>query len=104
MIVSDKWKHNLHTGGFTQFYFWREKNSREIDLLEELDGHVKAIEIRVGSTATSDYWKHLTYWKALRSEASLEVVYTGNETLHIHDVNILPWQMALTSRSSPLIR
>lgn len=104
MIVSDKWKHNLHTGGFTQFYFWREKNSREIDLLEELDGHVKAIEIKVGSTATSDYWKHLTYWKALRSEASLEVVYTGNETLHIHDVNILPWQMALTSRSSPLIR
>jgi hypothetical protein len=95
MVVSDKWKKNLHTGGFTQFYFWREKNSREIDLLEELDGHVKAIEIKAGSTATSDYWKHLTYWKSLRPEAQLEVIYTGSATQNTHNVAIVPWQEAL---------
>ena len=95
MVVSDKWKKNLHTGGFTQFYFWREKNSREIDLLEELDGHVKAIEIKAGSTATSDYWKHLTYWKSLRPEAQLEVIYTGSAAQNIHNVASVPWQEAL---------
>ena len=95
MVVSDKWKKNLHTGGFTQFYFWREKNSREIDLLEELDGHVKAIEIKAGSTATSDYWKHLTYWKSLRPEAQLEVIYTGSAAQNTHNVAIVPWQEAL---------
>jgi len=95
MIVSDKWKKNLHTGGFTQFYFWREKNGREIDLIEELEGHVKAIEIKAGSTETSDYWKHLTYWKSLRPEAQLEVVYTGSLANNIHGVSILPWQEAL---------
>jgi uncharacterized protein len=95
MVVSDKWKKNLHTGSYTQFYFWREKNSREIDLLEELDGHVKAIEIKAGSTVTSDYWKHLTYWKSLRPEAQLEVVYTGSTVQNTHNVAIVPWQEAL---------
>jgi predicted AAA+ superfamily ATPase len=91
MVVSDKWKKNLHTGGFTQFYYWREKNSREIDLIEESEDKVKAIEIKAGSTSTSDFWKHLLYWKKLRPDAQMEVIYMGDTAHTIHDVRVVPW-------------
>jgi predicted AAA+ superfamily ATPase len=95
MIVADKWKKNLHTGSFTQFYYWREKNSREIDLIEELDDQVKAIEIKSGSTTTAEYWKHLTYWNTLRPNSQLEVIYSGTTEQAMREVKIVPWQKAL---------
>jgi predicted AAA+ superfamily ATPase len=95
MIVADKWKRNQHLGGFREFYYWREKNSREIDLIEEFEGQQKAIEIKAGSTATSDYWKHLSYWKTLNPDAQLEVIYTGVASQQIHGVRIVPWQDSL---------
>ncbi|MFM7104047.1 MAG: ATP-binding protein, partial [Flavobacteriales bacterium] len=91
MVVSDKWKKNLHTGGFIQFYYWREKNSREIDLIEESEGKVKVIEIKASSTSTLDFWKHLLYWKKLRPDAQMEVIYMGQTAHTIHDVRVVPW-------------
>ena len=52
-FISDRLKrsHNNRLG--SKFYFWRTYDQQEIDLIEDQDGHLTAIEMKSGSKLPS---------------------------------------------------
>ena len=52
-ICAERLKRNLALEAFPQSYFWRTHDQQEIDLIEDLDGHLGAYEIKSGKTKAS---------------------------------------------------
>ena len=46
MMVSERVKRNAYCRNYAQLYFWRTQQQQEIDLIEELDGHLTAYEFK----------------------------------------------------------
>ena len=53
MMVSERVKRNMYSGSFAQLYFWRTHDQKEIDLIEEEDGMIRAFEFKWNPTAKS---------------------------------------------------
>ena len=47
-VISERLKHNAYTGNDVRMYFWRTRQSKEIDFLEEKDGKLAAFECKYG--------------------------------------------------------
>lgn len=48
MMVSERMKRNVYHQSYAQMYFWRTMQQQEIDLIEEMDGHLTAFEFKWG--------------------------------------------------------
>lgn len=46
LMVSERIKRNMYSGSFAQLYFWRTHDQKEIDLIEEEDGTIRAFEFK----------------------------------------------------------
>lgn len=46
-------------------YFWRDQHGHEIDLLEDMGTFLKPIEIKSGSTFSSDWLNNLNWFSKL---------------------------------------
>ena len=53
MMVSERVKRNMYGGSFVQLYFWRTHDQKEIDLIEEEDGLIRAFEFKWNPRAKS---------------------------------------------------
>lgn len=53
MIVSERIKRNMYNDSFAQLYFWRTHDQKEIDLIEEEDGMIRAFEFKWNPRAKS---------------------------------------------------
>ena len=82
MVVTDLIKTDLNRGLTNQFFFYRDKTRREVDLLRILpDGHIQAFEIKSGKTYSPQWTKHLCYLRDLLGERvqTTAVIYDGDE-------------------------
>jgi predicted AAA+ superfamily ATPase len=46
MMISERVKHNSYSMNYANAYFWRTHSQKEIDLVEERDGALKAFEFK----------------------------------------------------------
>ena len=53
LMVSERVKRNMYCGSFAQLYFWRTHDQKEIDLIEEEDGTIRAFEFKWNPRAKS---------------------------------------------------
>ena len=53
MMVSERIKRNMYNDSFAQLYFWRTHDQKEIDLIEEEDGMIRAFEFKWNPRAKS---------------------------------------------------
>lgn len=89
LVINELQKNVLNTGTRPHFYFWRDYSQNEVDLLIQ-DGLVlKAVEIKSGKTINTDFFKGLTYFKKIVSQAQLNLVYGGNEFQKRTEVTVL---------------
>lgn len=51
--IAERLKRNAYTNSFAQSYFWRTKQQKEIDYLEEIDGELKGFEFKWNSKHSS---------------------------------------------------
>lgn len=51
--IAERLKRNAYTNSFAQSYFWRTKQQKEIDYVEEADGELKAFEFKWNSKQSS---------------------------------------------------
>ena len=82
MVVTDLIKADLNRGLTNQFFFYRDKTRREVDLLRILpDGHIQAFEIKSGKTYSPQWAKHLCYLRDLLGKRvqTTAVIYDGDE-------------------------
>lgn len=82
--------HKGHHG--QKAYYWRDNNRVEIDsILEGADGKLHLIEIKGGATINTDYMKNLTSFPVRGLGVEKHVIYTGDKSLTIGDVEITGW-------------
>jgi hypothetical protein len=93
-IIMEALKDRLNAGDTNQMYFYRNSEGNEVDLLLPSVGKLHAIEIKVGATVNSDYFKGL---KSFAKQYPLVVggggvVYGGTQNQNRSDWPVHSWQ------------
>ncbi len=88
LAVSELYKNNINNSSRAKFYFWRDKSQNEVDLIVESGLKISAIEIKSSKTINTKFFKGLTYFKALKPDANLQLIYAGKENQLRTDQNV----------------
>jgi hypothetical protein len=94
MIIQELLKNVYNSGNRPDFYFWRDHNQREIDLLFERNGKITALEIKAGKTINNRFLKNLYAFREIAGEdlTNLFCIYGGEEAQYRSTISILPWK------------
>lgn len=91
-VISELRKLAWHQGLLTGFHFWRDSKGREVDLLLEENGRVRAIEIKSGRTVQPDLFRGLEQWSELSGTTGGVLIHAGDQhQLRSSGVQVLPW-------------
>jgi uncharacterized protein len=93
-VIMEALKDRLNAGETPEMYFYRDAEGNEVDLLLPHAGKLHAIEIKVGATVNSDYFKGL---KSFAKEFPMMVsggglVYGGTQNQGRSDWPVYSWQ------------
>lgn len=96
-ILSEYVKEKMNTGKLTEYYFWRDKNGHEVDIIEEKGNTLQSIEIKAGKTLVADDGAGLTYFTSLSKSAKKrilpgKIVYGGSINQSRHPWNAISWK------------
>lgn len=93
-IISEFVKYRYNQGLEPNFYFWRNKTGKEIDLLIELPNKLIPIEIKSGHTISGEYFKGLEYYNSLSGGDAKNsyVIYAGSQNQNRAQGNIFGWR------------
>lgn len=93
LIISEMIKSSLHKNERPEYYYWRDSNGNEVDLLTKESDKYKLYEIKSAMTVRQDQFKGLNYLKALITEDKVEkhLIYGGDQNYRFLDVNIHSW-------------
>ena len=93
LIVSELYKHQFHTYQKTDFYFWRDNNDLEIDVLFENKDAIHIAEIKSAETLNSSFFNNMQKFSKIAANASLSpfLLYGGNESLEYLNTQIVSW-------------
>jgi uncharacterized protein len=79
LVVSEMYKNGINNTTRSKLYFWRDKSQNEVDLIIETGTRLDAIEIKSAKTINQNYFKGLNYFKNLKEDTHLHLIYGGNE-------------------------
>ncbi|RIY36572.1 AAA family ATPase [Capnocytophaga canis] len=84
MVVLEFFKNKFNKGVLPNYYFYRDKNQKEVDLIEEKANEIKAYEIKSAQLFNKNFITNLDYIKNLLGEEviSTQVIYDGELTVH----------------------
>ncbi len=79
MVVSEMVKSNHHQFKLRDFYFWRDSNGHEVDLMWEEDYKYHFLEIKATQTLMPDHFKGLNYMDKLVGDriGNKYLIHTG---------------------------
>ncbi|MDV2482733.1 ATP-binding protein [Methanoculleus sp. Wushi-C6] len=83
LVITEFLKYRFNRGKESNLYFWRDKLGHEIDCIIEYGGWDPIpVEIKSGRTASSDFFKEITYWNGLSGNTPERsfVVYGGDRS------------------------
>lgn len=80
MIVSEYVKRNYHLGLHKDYWFWRDSQGHEIDLLSVEEDGFKLFEVKASSTIQTDFFKELDYFENLSGDQTRlkTLIYAGD--------------------------
>jgi predicted AAA+ superfamily ATPase len=98
-IISEVLKNSYNKRQTPKQYYWRDSNKNEIDLILEIGGITKLIELKLSLTAKTEYAKTVKMVGDIANISSEQqlVIYTGNERVKLQGVTYTPWQEFLSS-------
>jgi predicted AAA+ superfamily ATPase len=83
-------KGRLNRGLQPNLYFWRDQTGHEVDLIAEWGGHIKALEIKSGSTFQKEFIKNVKYFCTLSKTSQGYLLYPGAQNGIFSDISLLP--------------
>jgi len=85
-IYYNRWKE-------PNFYFWRENNGLEVDVLVDQAGRLTPLEIKSGATVSRDWFQGLRRWQQLAGESAgdARLVYGGDAGWTQEATELIPW-------------
>jgi len=92
-VVSELIKRQFNQGLPSDLYFWRDKIGHEVDVLLDSPQGLQAIEIKSGSTFSSDWLKGLKKWQSHTREKIPvpSVIYGGTESYDREGCKVIGW-------------
>ncbi len=98
-IIADFYKQYCNLGIRPPLYFWRASSQiHEIDCIFDEGETIYPIEIKSGTTISSDFFKGLSYWNDLAktNPANGYLIYGGTENQERSLGNVLGWKSTST--------
>lgn len=93
-VVAELIKGKLNAGERPCFYFWRDSNGNEVDLLVEQGSGIMPIEIKSGRTVTREFFTGIEKWCQLAGSlvCNPSLVYAGDETFFHKGIKVAGWR------------
>lgn len=92
LIIVDLLKNRFNLGLPSNLFFWRDNVGHEVDVVQDIAGQLKAIEIKSGKTITPEFLKGLYYWNTMTGLKGGTLIYGGDERqVRSDSMEILPW-------------
>jgi len=93
-IVSEILKARLNEGKQSNLYYFRDNIGNEIDLILDYGNKIKPVEVKLGRTINSDFFKGLTYYKKLNTKNAAKgcVIYGGKDSSSRSKFDILTYK------------
>lgn len=93
MIIAEFVKQQAHQQQNVQFYFWRDSNQKEVDLLIESNQKMKLIEIKSTETISQKLFKNINDIASLfPNKVEKQLIFSGNKNQIRKDISIVDWQ------------
>jgi hypothetical protein len=92
-VISELLKGRYNRGLRSNLFFWRDNKGSEIDCLIDNPPQITPVEIKSGSTFSTDFFRQINYWNKLsgnRPENSW-VIYGGDTSRITTFGNLLKW-------------
>ena len=79
------------------FYFWRDSNGNEIDVVVDAGTKLMPIEIKSGQTLNRSFFAGLERWMALAGDQTTSpiLIYGGTENHVRKGVNVFGWNSVM---------
>lgn len=94
LIILELLKNRLNKGEEPNFYYYRDNNQNEVDLLIQNGSSIIAVEIKSSQTFNPAFLKGLCYFKEIAKSKyqSGYLLYTGNQEQKINDFQVLNYK------------
>ncbi len=98
MLLSDLYKRRSHRGKRPQFWFWRDSNENEVDLLIEEGSGLKSVEFKAAKTFNTRHFSGLAWWQKTTGYSARDscVIYLGEQEFLTAHGKLIPWKKAMT--------
>lgn len=95
LIVSEKVKRNHHQYLHYDYWFWRDSNGNEVDLLSKQEGRLNIFEIKSTQTVLPKLVKNLQNFSGLVTDEKViqNLIYGGSDNQERTNFNVVGWQM-----------
>jgi predicted AAA+ superfamily ATPase len=96
LVVLDFIKERLNHGFEPNFYYYRDSNKREVDLLFKNGNHIIPLEIKSSKTFVSEFCNNVEFFKNLVPDRAPfgYVVYAGEQQQWVNDIQIVNFKTA----------
>ena len=93
-IISELIKSKLNFGEKPSFFFWRDSNGNEVDLIVEQGINLMPIEIKSGRTLTHEAFAGLEKWRTLAGKKAVlpALIYGGEESYTQKGIKVIGWK------------
>jgi uncharacterized protein len=93
-IISELVKSQFNRGERPAFFFWRDSNGNEVDLIIEQGTQLMPIEIKSGKTLTRDSFSGLDKWCSIAGDVAVNpvLIYGGTESYTQRKVKVIAWR------------
>ena len=91
-VVSEAFKQEAHAGGSGRFWFYRDSNGNEVDLIAENGASLAAWEVKSAMTISSSFFKGLSVLEKITNRLrSKTLLYCGEKRMKREGTEIVPW-------------
>ncbi|TAK34822.1 MAG: ATP-binding protein [Saprospiraceae bacterium] len=97
MLLAELYKKRSHRGANPPFWFLRDSNGNEVDLLIKEGDVLKAVELKAAKTFNTRHFSALAIWQKAAgiSVDNSYVIYLGQQEFQTEHGKLLPWRKAL---------
>ena len=93
-VVAELMKSYLNRGERPTFYFWRDSNGVEVDILIEQGERIIPIEIKSGKTYVQEFLSGIEKWTALAGNITNDpvIIYGGKDNFRHKGIRVIGWK------------
>ncbi|MBN1472885.1 MAG: ATP-binding protein [Syntrophaceae bacterium] len=93
-IISELIKARMNKGEKPTFFFWRDSNGNEVDLIVEQGTKLMPVEIKSGLTVTKESFAGLEKWCALANKKAVlpTLIYGGDVSYNQKGIKVIGWK------------